>query len=136
MRAFRQRSCLWVAALLVLAGSCHAQSTGATPDQEYQKLIQVDQNIEPLGEHPFGENINPYDGSLSFNVTDVTLRGNGPTITVGRTLQSFEWNFDVDPTVPVFFPFADWDLDIPRIETLVGTTGLPSTAVWQTGLGG
>ncbi|WP_233840717.1 hypothetical protein [Dyella sp. 2HG41-7] len=71
-----------MAALLVLSGLCRAQS--ATPDQEYQKLIQVDRNIEPLGEHPFGENINLYDGTLSFNVTDVSLRGNGPTITVKR----------------------------------------------------
>lgn len=136
MRTRWQRSCLWVAALFVLAGSCHAQSSGgATPDQEYQKLIQVDQNIEPLGEHPFGENISTYDGSVTFNVTDVTLRGNGPTITVGRTAKYFEWAFNLDTVGPVF-PFDNWDLDIPRIETLVGTAGLPSTAVWQTGLGG
>jgi len=134
MRARWQRSCLWAVALLVLAGSCHAQSTSATPDQEYQKLIKVDQNIAPLGEHPFGENINPYDGSLSFNVTDVTLRGNGPTITIGRSFQAFEWvpQTSAGPQLPL----GSWELDVPRIETLVGTTGLPTTAVWQTGLGG
>ena len=128
MRACWQRSCLWAVALLVLAGSCHAQSV--TPDQEYQKLIQVDQNIEPLGEHPFGESISTYDGSTSFNVTDVTVRGNGPTITVGRTLQFFEWAFNIDTTAPTF-PFDDWDLDIPRIETLAATS-----LGWQTGVGG
>ena len=129
MRARWQGSCLWAAALFVLASSCHAQS--ATPDQEYQKLIQVDQSIEPLGEHPFGENISTYDGSVTFNVTDVTLRGNGPTITVGRTLQFFEWvqANNVGPQ----FPFGSWDLDIPRIETLVGTGGaVASSAIWQT----
>lgn len=137
MRTRWQRSCLWAAALFVLAGSCHAQSSGgATPDLEYQKLIQVDQNIEPLGEHPFGENISTYDGSTSFSATDVSLRGNGPTITVGRTVEFFEWPSHIIGTAPPSFPFGNWDLDIPRIETLVGTSGLPSTAVWQTGVGG
>ncbi|MFC3651555.1 hypothetical protein ACFONN_08390, partial [Dyella humi] len=130
MRARWQGSCLWVAVLLVLSGWCHAQSV--TPDQEYQKLIQVDQNIEPLGEHPFGENINTYDGTLSFNVTDVSLRGNGLAITVGRTL-SF-WNYLPNSTNgSAQRPFGDWDLDIPRIETIVAGPGLPSTATWQTG---
>ena len=123
MRARWQGSCLWVAAWLMLSGLCHAQS--ATPDQEYQKLIQVDQNIEPLGEHPFGESINLYDGSFEFNVTDVNLRGNGPAITVGRTMQFWEW-ISTGVTGPQR-PFANWDLDIPRIETLV------SDDLWQTG---
>ncbi|MBD8898557.1 RHS repeat domain-containing protein, partial [Rhodanobacter sp. DHG33] len=121
--------------MLVLSVGCHAQSTSATPDQEYQKLIHVDQNIEPLGEHPFGESINLYDGSLSFNVTDVTLRGNGPTITLGRTAESFEWipQGSVGPQLP----FGNWELDIPRIETLAGSGGaIASSAIWQTGLGG
>ena len=130
MRARWQGICLGAVALLVLSSGCYAQS--ATPDQEYQKLIQVDQGIQPLGEHPFGENINRYDGSVSFNVTDVTLRGNGPTITVGRTAQDFEWVGSGSPQLPL----DNWDLDIPRIETLVGTTGLASTAIWQTGLWG
>jgi YD repeat-containing protein len=127
MRLIRQGSCLWAAAMLVLSVGCYAQS--ATPDQEYQKLIQVDQNIAPLGEHPFGENISLYDGSVSFNVTDVSLRGNGPAITVGRTGQYFEWvqSLNVSPQLP----FNNWDLDIPRIETLVATQ-----LGWQTGLGG
>ena len=130
MRTRWQWSCLWVAALLVLSSLCHAQSV--TPDQEYQKLVQVDQNIEPLGEHPFGENINLSDGTLSFNVTDVSLRGNGPAITVGRMLMN--WNYLATETNgSAQRPFADWDLDIPRIETLVGGPGVPSTAVWQTG---
>lgn len=135
MRARWQGICLWAVAMLVLSGGCHAQSA-ATPDQEYQKLIQVDQGIQPLGEHPFGESINPYDGSLSFNVTDVSLRGNGPTITIGRTWQTYEWVPQGGAGDPQF-PFGTWDLDIPRIETLVGSGGaIAGSAIWQTGLGG
>ncbi|HTV84874.1 MAG TPA: hypothetical protein VME63_05690 [Dyella sp.] len=129
MRARWQGSCLWVAVLWVLAGSCHAQTTYATPDQEYQKLIQVDQNIEPLGEHPFGENISTYDGSVSFNVTDVSLRGNGPTITVGRSLQFIEWIYG--DTQSAQLPLGDWELEVPRIETLAATQ-----LGWQTLAGG
>ncbi|WP_158883471.1 hypothetical protein [Rhodanobacter sp. L36] len=121
-----QGICL-AAVLLVLSVGCYAQST---PDQEYQKLIQVDPSIQPLGEHPFGENVNLYDGSFSFNVTDVSLRGNGPSITVGRTAQDFEWINDT-PTSSPQLPLGNWDLDIPRIETLVATQ-----LGWQTGVGG
>ncbi|WP_233842208.1 hypothetical protein [Dyella sp. 2HG41-7] len=99
-----------MAALFALAGWCHAQSV--TPEDDYKQLIQVDQNIHPLGEHPFGENISLYDGTVSFEETDVVLKGNGPTIQLGRVLAP---GADV-PTVSL--AFADWDLDIPRIETI------------------
>lgn len=123
--------------MLVLPGWCHAQSTSATPDQEYQKLIHVNQGIQPLGAHPFGENINPYNGSLSFSVTDVSLRGNGPTITIGRTWQSYEWVPGGLGNPQPQFPFGSWDLDIPRIETLVASGGgVANSGIWQTGLGG
>ncbi len=121
MRARWQGSCLWVAVLLVAAGLCHAQSV--TPDLEYQKLIQVESNLSiPWVSIRSAKIINPYDGSLSFSVTDVSLRGNGPTITIGRTLQSYEWPSQFKPPRPIF-PFDDWDLDIPRIESLVASTG-------------
>ena len=128
MRARWQGNCLWAVAMLVLSGGCYAQSA-ATPDQEYQKLIQVDQAIHPLGAHPFGENISTYDGSVSFDVTDVTLRGNGPTIAVGRTARFYEWGNGA--TSGPQLPLGNWDLDIPRIETLVA-----SQLGWQTGLWG
>ena len=126
----KARYTLWLGLLATLSMTAHAQSV--TPDQEYKKLIQVDQNIQPLGEHPFGENVSLYDGTLSFNVTDVTLRGNGPTITVGRTLQFWQWA-DQGAIGPQR-PLGDWDLDIPRIETLTGTgANTASSAIWQTG---
>jgi len=118
---------LWLGTLLFATSVLTAQAQSVTPEQEYQKLIQVDQNVQPLGEHPFGENINLYDGSLSFNLSDVTLRGNGPTIVIGRTLSFWAWD---DPALNALRPFGDWDLDIPRIETLAGGTG--ESPIWQT----
>jgi hypothetical protein len=96
------------------AGASHAQT--ASPTDEYRKLISAGQSIQPLGMHPFGESINLYNGSLSFEVTDVSVPGTGPTLQLSRSLDTGEngegQNFNMQR------PFGDWDLDIPRMETL------------------
>jgi len=128
MRARWQGNCLWAVAMLVLSGWCHAQSV--TPEDEYKQLIQVDQAIHPLGEHPFGENVSLYDGTLSFNVTDVSVPGNGPTIQLGRVLTPGQ---GPGYALNALRPFGDWDLDIPRIETMVASPTLSETgALWKT----
>jgi hypothetical protein len=103
--------------MLVLSGWCHAQSV--TPDVEYKKLIQVDQAIHPLGEHPFGEKVDLSNGELSFAETDVSLPGNGPLLQLSRSLGTTLGveNFTAKR------PFGDWDLNIPRIETATANQG-------------
>ena len=54
MRTNRQWIWLWAVAMMAIASSSHAQSV-VTPEDEYKKLIKVDQVIQPLGAHPFGE---------------------------------------------------------------------------------
>jgi hypothetical protein len=74
-----------------VSGWCHAQTTGSvTPEDEYKKLIKVNQDIQPLGAHPFGEDISLYDGTLSFEETDVSVPGNGPLLQLGRSLKTAE----------------------------------------------
>lgn len=90
----------------------HAQ---VTPTDEYSKLITAGQHIQAVGARPFGENVNLYDGSLSFEVTDVSAPGIGPTLQLGRVLHAAEGSSDSDPNFQR--PFGDWDLDVPRIET-------------------
>lgn len=112
MRARWQGNCLWAVAMLALSFGCHAQLV--TPEDEYKKLIQVDQSIHPLGEHPFGEQVNLSTGELSFEETDVSLQGDGPLLQLSRTLgttNALSFGFDANR------PFGDWELDIPRIET-------------------
>ncbi|WP_140656455.1 RHS repeat protein, partial [Rhodanobacter glycinis] len=81
-----------------------------------KKLIRVNEDIQPLGENPFGENISLYSGALSFEQTDVSLAGNGPTLSISRT---FTLN-----TQPELFQklqetaFGDWDINLPRITTV------------------
>ena len=128
MRACWQGNCLWAVALLVLPGWCHAQSV--SPEDEYKQLIQVDQAVHPLGAHPFGENISLYDGTLSFDVTDISVSGNGPTIQLARVLTPAQ---GPGYAVNALRPFGDWDLDIPRIETYAGSPALSMAgAIWRT----
>ncbi len=121
MRARWQGNYLWAVAMLVVSFGCHAQST-VTPEDEYKNQINIDQTIHPLGEHPFGESISLYDGTLSFEQTDVSVPGNGPTIHVGRVLLPAQGSSTL---ANIKRAFADWNLDIPRIETY-------TAAGWQT----
>ncbi|UPG88327.1 hypothetical protein L2Y96_12940 [Luteibacter aegosomaticola] len=116
------RSCMAkVACVLVgmcLAGHSLAQSAAVTPESEYQKRVKVSEDIQPVGDHPFGENISLYNGALSFDENDVTLPGQGPDIVISRSFRPA----DVPPQ-SVYYDFidnalVDWSLETPRIETL------------------
>jgi YD repeat-containing protein len=116
---------LWTGLPIVV----QAQST-ATPEQEYKKLIKVNEDIQPLGDTPFGERISLYDGSLSFSQTDVTLTGTGPTITVGR---DFTFHGVEDRPDLQYRAFGDWDLQLPQIFTV--TANQNNVRGWQVAAG-
>lgn len=101
---------------------CHAQSAPTvTPENEYPQLIKAGQKISPLGPHPFGEQINLYDGTISFEITDIDVPGIGPALQLGRTLKTLEQSsFDAGGPVSWQRPFGEWDLDIPRIQCRSG----------------
>lgn len=109
-RAF---ACLSFAALL-FASPASAQTATNNPEDEYKKLVKVDEEIAPLGETPFGESVNVYDGGLSFHVVDITIPGTGPTIEISRTFQA-DGDADVRKDNA---SFGDWDIDLPRFSTL------------------
>jgi RHS repeat-associated protein len=126
MRLIRQGMCLWAAVFVIFASTAHAQSS-VSPEDEYKKLIKVDQDVAPLSANPFGETIDLYDGSLSFNETDVSIPGTGPALTLARSLETTN---GVDYAFNAQRPFADWDLDIPRIETNSAYQG--NVVAWET----
>jgi YD repeat-containing protein len=123
MRLSWQRICLTavvsVFPLVVLAQSQPLES-------EYKKLIHVDTDISPLGATPFGENVSTYDGSLSFDQTDFSLKGNGPLISVGR---SYHVTGVAELPLKDEGAAADWELEIPRIETY--TANQLNVTGWQ-----
>lgn len=120
-----RRTQLWLAMESLLVGSLivpavgHAQTTSSspvTPEDEYPQLVKAAQKIAPSDQHPFGERINLYDGTLSFEVTDISVPGIGPVLQLGRTLKTLEAS-ESSPFLNWQRPFGEWDLDIPRIET-------------------
>ncbi len=106
-----QGTCLSAVLLVSLMPLCHAQSV-VTPEEEYKKLIRVNEDIQPLGPNPFGEQVSLYNGSLSFDQTDVSLPGNGPLLQLSRSLHTKQ-----TLGVALDGAFSDWDLDVPRITT-------------------
>jgi YD repeat-containing protein len=88
---------------------------------EYAYQDYAAERIENLTEIPhinsdiFGERFSPYRGTLAFEVEDVLLKGNGPAISIRR-------RFDVISqmgTGLMVRNLADWDLELPRMETFV-----------------
>jgi YD repeat-containing protein len=92
------------------------QARNTTPEEEYRKSIKVNEDIQPLGETPFGENISLYDDSLHFSYPDITLKGAGPDIVIERTLRIESFG-DLDRLKDN--AFGDWDINLPRIDTIV-----------------
>jgi YD repeat-containing protein len=110
--------CLAIAFLSVVS-SAFAQTTATNPEDEYKKLVKVDTEIQPLGENPFGESVNVFDGGLTFHVVDISIPGKGPTIEIGRTFHA-----DGDNAVRWSdSEFGDWDFDYPRLTTLTSNQG-------------
>lgn len=106
--------CLTLLGALTITGAAQAQ---VTPAEEYMKRLKIAQTIQPLGETPFGEQLNMYTGELTFNVVDVQLEGNGPTITLARSFGSAQ-----EAPLSYYEPsnLGNWVLSIPRLETLTG----------------
>jgi len=123
MRIRWQGICLWAVALMSFASFCHAT---VTPEDEYKKLIRVNEDIAPLGDTPFGESVSLYNGSLSFEQTDISLPGNGPLLQLSRSyhLREAKESESVDGA------FSDWEIEIPRITTMTANQG--NVAGWIT----
>ncbi|MCF7221521.1 fibronectin type III domain-containing protein [Marilutibacter chinensis] len=118
------RTMQWVvaAALLAAGGTVCAQDEGKAPWEEYDKLIDKRSAITSLGPDLFGDNVDLNTGALSFSATDVGVPGNnGLAVAVGRrySVENHGANRDIDG---YDLPFADWDLDVPRISGVFATT--------------
>ncbi|HYG06226.1 MAG TPA: wall-associated protein [Stenotrophomonas sp.] len=111
--ARRVRSGRWCVAALVLMAGMTAHAEIPSWNTEYGNRLKYGEMVKPLEGELFGEQINLYDGSLSFATTDISLPGNSEIpLSVGRTL---------NPTDPKSnLPFGDWELDIPSISGLFG----------------
>jgi RHS repeat-associated protein len=98
-------------------------ASSVEPYEDFAKHLKSRQQIAVLGPDLMGDRINFYNGGLSFMHSDASVPGNGSLpVSVSRS-------FDVSAR-PIYAqndkPFADWDLDTPRLEGTYGrtTTGL------------
>jgi YD repeat-containing protein len=108
------RLCARVALLGLLIPLAQVGRADPGPEDEYRKLIKVTQDVQPLGATPFGESISLYDGSLTFDQTDVEEKGIGPDLIIAR-----HFKFAGQDELQLYNQnaFGEWDINIPRITT-------------------
>ena len=99
------------------AGSSESvAATGIAPYQEYRKHLESAREIAPLDLGLFGEKINLYNGSTTFEVSDIALPGNGSlpvnlTRRVSIEVQpQGEWAYDT-----LLAGAGNWDIDVPYV---------------------
>lgn len=115
-----------------------AQSDESTPEEQFHHRMRINQDITPLGDNSFGEQLDLYNGSLSFEQTDIVLHGNGPDIVIAR---SFAVGSRTEHQVSsIDGEFADWQLVVPELTSMVtgrqyGDTGpyAPYKGTWAVG---
>lgn len=106
---------LWALSWAV-ASPALAQSDEGTPEEQFHRRMHVNEDIQPLGENPFGEQVSLQNGELSFEQTDITLHGTGPDIVIAR---SFAPGWRTIESTPDDAAFADWQLNLPRLTSMV-----------------
>lgn len=86
--------------------------------EEYGKAFKSRNSVAALDASVFGDSVDLSNGALSFSVTDVNVPGNSSLpVAITRTLSVTSRAFDSDNDRP----FADWELDIPRLEGVYST---------------
>jgi len=113
----RKEGLLAYMAMVVAVCSVGKAFADVTPEDEYKKKIRVSEEISPLGEHPFGEQISTYNGGLSFLQADVTVAGTGPTISLARSFRIPDLTPSYEYQQFITNAMVDWELETPRIET-------------------
>ncbi len=91
---------------------------GVQPWEEYSKFIQARSTLSTQGPQLFGDDVNLYNGALSFAVTDIDLPGNSALPVQLRRVMAVgeDANDAIDPSL------GGWGLDLPNVSGVYGTT--------------
>lgn len=125
------RTIRWLLTGLLLVAASGSVAQVATQADEYQNRIKSSGAIQAFGGNSaFGEQVDLYTGSTTFEQTDLVLEGTGPAIRIVR--RSIKGDLNAQGAL-MFSGFGDWELEIPQISVLVaGTTKTNSTVgLWQ-----
>lgn len=102
----------WLVLVVVLvlgvsANACAQVSWG----EEYGKRVRAGQTISALGENLFGEQVNLFNGTTEFKVTDIQLPGNSG-LPVAFSRRALVGNLEKNHLL------GSWDIDVPHVWTL------------------
>ncbi|NZA26864.1 RHS repeat protein, partial [Luteimonas sp. SJ-92] len=113
---------LWIAALLAaVAPAAQAQMNWG---EEYARRLKATQAIAPLADGAFGDQVNLYNGTVSFTATDIALPGNSALpVALSRTYDTQEI---ASPSL-----IGDWDIDIPHLSAIHSTNAVGGWAPLQ-----
>lgn len=115
----KSTNCRWgaLASTIFMCNSA-ALAQSAAPEDELRKLIRISEDVQPLGDNAFGEQISLYNGATRFVQIDISSSGQGPLLQVSRTFELPDYRPDVLAQPYLSNELVDWSLDIPRLETL------------------
>lgn len=87
------------------------------PWEEYSDLIKSKTVVGALGPDLFGDQVSFSSGVLSFNATDVSVPGNfSLPVAISRSFTAENRRGRINES-----PFADWEIELPRIEGVYAT---------------
>lgn len=120
MRSRHRRGCsgLFVAKslmlLLVCSGAVMAQA-GMEPYQEYDKRIRAAEQVGPLSDDLFGDQVSLFNGQTEFANVDIDLPGNnGLPVQLRRRLPVIAQ--PANTFIDEFGGVGNWDIDVPYIS--------------------
>jgi len=87
--------------------------------QPYDKQIKNRQSLTAAGPDLFGDHVDLQSGTLSFSATDISIPGNNALPVEFKRTLAITNQKDVNIHDR---PFADWDIDVPRLEGTFATT--------------
>ena len=93
------------------------------PWEEYDKHIASKMTVSALSNDLFHEQVDLYNGRLSFRHVDIDISGNSSLpVTLARTFSVQDRSGYAPGSGQVYtdLPLADWDLDLPRISGTFG----------------
>jgi hypothetical protein len=98
MLSFSPNAKLLKLVCVILLGACsftYSLAQDTTTYEEQRKSILAPRAISAIGTDLFGDNVNLYNGSLTFTQTDVSLPGNNAlAVMVGRRIATGENSYD------------------------------------------
>ncbi|HET7415207.1 MAG TPA: hypothetical protein VFI97_05870, partial [Arthrobacter sp.] len=92
-----------------------ADEPSVNPYEEYGKRINAAQQVAPMADSAFGDQVSLYNGATTFRVKDVSLPGNSALgVAVSRELQIQDQR-KIPEGGGALHGFADWSLDVPYV---------------------